>query len=127
MTSSRKLVFHPTASYSILVQLHSFRRQIQAYLSNATLRKTLGVDLNAVPANFSLTNGAISRRFAANLDSVSHSDYNTAALLDRGVRVLIYVGANDWVCNWVRVSTTTDFVWDKAYLKRTRRSWAMRK
>ena len=25
-----------------------------------------------------------------------------AALLERGVRVLIYAGANDWVCNWVR-------------------------
>ena len=24
-----------------------------------------------------------------------------AALLERGVRVLIYVGANDWICNWV--------------------------
>lgn len=25
-----------------------------------------------------------------------------AALLERGVRALIYVGANDWICNWVR-------------------------
>ena len=23
------------------------------------------------------------------------------ALLERGVRVLIYVGENDWICNWV--------------------------
>ena len=25
------------------------------------------------------------------------------ALLERGIRVLVYVGANDWVCNWVSV------------------------
>ena len=28
-----------------------------------------------------------------------------AALLERGVSALIYVGASDWICNWVRGMT----------------------
>lgn len=29
------------------------------------------------------------------------SDIHVAALLHRGIKVLIYVGTYDWICNWV--------------------------
>lgn len=47
-----------------------------------------------------------------NLDG-SHPTYNhVAALLDRGVRVLIYVGRNDWICNHLgNEAWTTQFEW----------------
>ncbi|KAJ7825180.1 serine carboxypeptidase [Mycena olivaceomarginata] len=57
---------------------------IRAYLSRPSVRKTLGVD-DAVPTNFS---------------SCAPADY-VGGLLERGVRVLIYVGTYDWICNWV--------------------------
>jgi carboxypeptidase C (cathepsin A) len=43
-------------------------------------------------------------RFKNNLDSLSErTEYYVENLLDRGVDVLLYVGAYDWVCNWVGV------------------------
>lgn len=29
-----------------------------------------------------------------------------AALLERGIRALFYVGVTDWMCNWVRAART---------------------
>lgn len=35
------------------------------------------------------------------LDMMKGATEYVAALLERDVRVLIYVGTHDWVCNWV--------------------------
>lgn len=43
----------------------------------------------------------MSSAFAAALDEYHSSHYHVAALLDRGVKALIYVGTYDWICNWV--------------------------
>ena len=60
----------------------------------------LGVD-PSVTGNFSSCSNRVGRAFDVALDGF-HSTYNhVAALLERNVRVLIYVGKNDWICNWV--------------------------
>lgn len=43
----------------------------------------------------------VNGRFGTTLDQFFPTEYYIAALLERGVRVLIYVGENDWICNWV--------------------------
>ena len=43
-------------------------------------------------------------KFAARDDQVHRSVHHVAALLERGVRVLVFVGAIDWTCNWVGAS-----------------------
>ena len=35
------------------------------------------------------------------MDLVFPAQYYTAALLERGVKTLIYAGENDWICNQV--------------------------
>ncbi|KAJ7651843.1 serine carboxypeptidase [Mycena rosella] len=59
---------------------------IRAHLDRPGVRNALGVD-PAVAANFSSCEPTINSAFRAQLD--------------RGVRVLIYVGTYDWTCNWV--------------------------
>ncbi|KAK1222656.1 hypothetical protein PQX77_014494 [Marasmius sp. AFHP31] len=39
--------------------------------------------------------------FDAKLDQYKQTPLHVAALLERGIRVLVYVGNYDWVCNWV--------------------------
>jgi carboxypeptidase C (cathepsin A) len=64
------------------------------------VRAKLGVD-RAVPPIFSSCNNVISAAFHAADDSLHSSTAHVAGLLERGVRVLIYVGTYDWICNWV--------------------------
>ena len=55
----------------------------------------------------------VAEAFISAQDSVFPAQHYISALLDRGVRVLIYVGVNDWGCNWVRRVFTT---WTQAVL-----------
>jgi carboxypeptidase C (cathepsin A) len=75
-------------------------RHIRAYLSRPSVRKTLGVD-DAVPTNFSSCAPAVGSAFRAQMDSYRLTQDYVGGLLERGVRVLIYVGTYDWICNWV--------------------------
>ncbi|KAL1692251.1 Alpha/Beta hydrolase protein [Schizophyllum commune] len=74
---------------------------ITNYLSRPDIRAQLGVD-PAVPANFSSCSADVSTGFDLSQDALHAStrDY-VAALLERGVRVLIYVGDYDWRCSWI--------------------------
>ncbi|KAF8991373.1 Alpha/Beta hydrolase protein [Cyathus striatus] len=75
---------------------------IPKYLSDPTVRKTLGVDIASVPLNFSsCNNDEVAVAFGVNQDYFHTSKYHTATLLERGGHVLIYVGANDWLCSHV--------------------------
>ena len=55
-------------------------------------------------ANFSTCNNDVGMAFGQAQDFAFPAQLYIAALLERGVRALIYVGANDWICNWVRNS-----------------------
>ena len=60
----------------------------------------LGVD-PSVTTNFSSCSDNVLGAFSAALDG-SHQTYlYVGALLERNIRVLIYVGKNDWTCNWL--------------------------
>ncbi|KAF9261716.1 serine carboxypeptidase [Marasmius fiardii PR-910] len=75
---------------------------ITAFLSNSTLRNELGVDKHpSIPANFSSTGWTVNHAFELSQDILHPATFHVAALLERGVRVLIYVGVYDWGCNWI--------------------------
>lgn len=78
----------------------SLHRTISEYLNNPVVRETLGVD-STFTSNFTLCSHEVEQAFGANLDLFFPTKYQIAGLLDRDIRVLIYVGANDWACNWV--------------------------
>ena len=74
--------------------------EIAGYLSRPDVRNLLGVDRH-VPPVFTSINWAVNAGFHAADDSLRVSTAQVGALLERGVRVLIYVGTYDWICNWV--------------------------
>jgi len=80
-------------------------KEIAAYLSRPDIRAQLGVD-PAVPANFT-NNDEFLAILWANGDRMFPAHYYVAALLERGVRALIYVGVNDLLCNWIGLERMT--------------------
>ncbi|CCM02038.1 uncharacterized protein FIBRA_04114 [Fibroporia radiculosa] len=82
-------------------------KDISAYLSRTDIRTLLGVD-PSVPQTWVGCKKEIFDAFLAKQDELFQTQLYIAALLERGVRALIYVGANDYVCNWCAV--TFDFM-----------------
>lgn len=103
--ASPHLVTLPTATDPPGPSFHN--SDINAYLSQPYIQELLGVD-PAVRGNYSLTSATVAAAFDATLDWYSFpAQYHIAALLERGVRALVFVGATDFICNWVRSLTIT--------------------
>ena len=82
---------------------HSFR-DISDFLNKKPVQYRLGVDPAIRGQTFNWSSHAVNQAFHANLDMFSFpAHYYIAALLERGIRALIYVGATDYICNWVRL------------------------
>ncbi|XP_006461495.1 hypothetical protein AGABI2DRAFT_69247 [Agaricus bisporus var. bisporus H97] len=72
------------------------------YLNNATNRQMMGVDSTpTIPKNMTSCTPFVSTDFALTGDILHPTTHYVSALLERGIRVLIYVGAYDWICNHV--------------------------
>ena len=75
---------------------------IMAYLSDPNLQERLGVDPPR-RGPFNRHSSKVSSAFFATMDLWNFpAHYHIAALLERHVRVLVYVGQTDFICNWVR-------------------------
>ncbi|KAH7885523.1 Alpha/Beta hydrolase protein [Phlebopus sp. FC_14] len=75
-------------------------KHIRNYLDRPTVRSQLGVD-PSVSTNFSSCSDTVGLAFATALDEYHETYTHISALLERGVRALIYVGTYDWICNWI--------------------------
>ncbi|KAI0087014.1 Alpha/Beta hydrolase protein [Irpex rosettiformis] len=87
--------------------------------------KKIGVD-SALPANFTGCAWDVKARFCTAQDRMNPTQHHNSASLDRGTRVLIYVGENDWMCNWVaneRTSLALEWHGSIAFSKEPLRSW----
>jgi carboxypeptidase C (cathepsin A) len=101
---------------------------ISNFLSQPDIRAQLGVDSDAVPANFSSCDRTVGSSFGSTHDITHTSKYHVAALLERGVRVLIYVGSYDWICNWVgneRWSKDLEWSGQEAFSSQDLREWTI--
>lgn len=97
---------------------------IAEFLNHPGTRAILGAES---PGNFTICSDEVGRNFVSHLDKWSHhtQDY-VAALLERGIRVLIYAGTYDWQCNWVANKLWVDkldWTGNEAYKKQVWRSW----
>lgn len=90
-------------TFSLALSLTLSCRAVASYLNKPAVRRTIGVDERFSNWIFSSCNKDVASRFDKTLDEVFPSAHQIAALLERGVRVLLYIGANDWMCNWVRL------------------------
>ncbi|KAH9927150.1 serine carboxypeptidase [Epithele typhae] len=83
---------------------------IESYLNIPAVKEAIGVDVHR---NYTAINLELNARFFMAGDHVNYvaEDY-LAALLERGVPALIYVGATDWICNWIGIGRMTlDLEW----------------
>lgn len=71
-----------------------------SYLDQPSVRNKLGVD-PAVTGNYSSCSNPVGQAFSLAMDEYHPTYPHVAALLERGVRALIYVGSYDWICNWL--------------------------
>ncbi|KAI0258673.1 serine carboxypeptidase [Gloeopeniophorella convolvens] len=74
--------------------------EITQYLNRTDVREMLGVDPRA-NVNLSTMSWDVFWSMTRAGDVLHSSKEHVAALLAHGVRVLLYVGANDWSANWV--------------------------
>ncbi|KAI0077845.1 serine carboxypeptidase [Panus rudis PR-1116 ss-1] len=98
---------------------------IVEYLSNSRVRETLGVDPGV--GNYTVCNDEMFAEFERNIDFFKPfaQDY-ISALLERGVRTLIYVGANDFICNWVgneRMTLALEWTGQEAFSAEPLKDW----
>lgn len=74
------------------------------YLSNSTVRDLLGAPLQFPDHNDTAVNWEMAIYWFAHLESLSvRTEYYVENLLDRGIRVLLYAGAHDWIANWIGI------------------------
>ena len=72
---------------------------IENFLNSPSTRSLLGV---SAPQNFTSCSRDVGSRFASHMDKENTPTQQfIAELLARDVRVLIYAGTYDWICNWV--------------------------
>ncbi|KAJ7885385.1 serine carboxypeptidase [Mycena leptocephala] len=98
--------------------------QIANYLNLPATRATLGVD--PLYPNISLVGWAVNAAFSASGDVHKTSTLHIAALLDHGVRVLIYAGTYDLACNFVgndRVARDLEWHGQKKFSAQPLRNW----
>ncbi|KAJ1307942.1 hypothetical protein OPQ81_002019 [Rhizoctonia solani] len=74
-------------------------KHINTFLDLPETRKALGVHPSI--GNYTGCSNEVGERFSASLDHFHSNQWYIAGLLERGIRVLIYVGTYDWICNWV--------------------------
>ncbi|TFK72336.1 serine carboxypeptidase [Pluteus cervinus] len=75
-------------------------KYISQYLDRPEVRDFLGVD-PSITANFSSCSDRVGTAFYEAGDMLHPTADHVGALLERNIKVLIYVGTYDWICNWV--------------------------
>ncbi|KAJ6545213.1 Alpha/Beta hydrolase protein [Mycena capillaripes] len=71
--------------------------EIAKYLNRQDVQEILGVEVST----YDSCSETVELDFAFTLDLMKGATEYVSALLERDVRVLIYVGTYDWICNWL--------------------------
>ncbi|KAI0644056.1 serine carboxypeptidase [Trametes meyenii] len=99
---------------------------LQDYLSNNKTQDLLGVD-PLKRGNFTFISQNVHTAFEQSVDWYSFpAQYYVAALLERGIRALVYVGATDFICNWIgndRMTLALEWTKQQQYRDQTLRPW----
>ncbi|KDQ49589.1 hypothetical protein JAAARDRAFT_42760 [Jaapia argillacea MUCL 33604] len=75
-------------------------KHISQYLDRPEIRSLLGAD-PSLTEKFEFCSGQVGNDFSIAMDEYHPTYHYVSALLERGVRTIIYVGVLDWICNWV--------------------------
>ncbi|KAG7446141.1 serine carboxypeptidase [Guyanagaster necrorhizus] len=99
---------------------------ISAYLDHPSVRTKLGVDPHFDGQNFSSVSWEVNSAFVTTMDEYHQTQLYIAALLERKVRVLVYVGSYDFICNWVGNNAWTlvlDWSGKETFVNEELREW----
>ncbi|KAG2209772.1 hypothetical protein INT47_001920 [Mucor saturninus] len=72
---------------------------IEKYANDEQVKESLGVDAKA--GKYSGCSNSVGYRFYQTGDGGKDFSGHVAETLEAGIRVLLYVGDMDWICNWV--------------------------
>jgi len=98
--------------------------QISRYLNTTRIRSTLGVD--PAVGDYYFASWDVNAAFESSLDGAFPSQYYIAALLERGIRALVYVGDSDFMCNWIgneRMALDLEWTGQSQYAALPLRKW----
>ncbi|TBU41993.1 serine carboxypeptidase [Dichomitus squalens] len=85
-----------------ITECYPIVQNIGDFLNNNHTQALIGVDKSLRGHTFNWSSQTVHQAFVANLDHYAFpAQYYIGALLERGVRALIYVGATDYICNWM--------------------------
>lgn len=96
------------------------------YLGRENIRREIGADEAA--GNYSMSSPFVFQSFWGSGDQLHQNQHYVAELLERGVRVLIYAGTYDFICNWVgNERWTLDMPWSgqEAFRSKPLVDWAL--
>ncbi|CAD6907142.1 unnamed protein product [Tilletia controversa] len=99
---------------------------IKAYLDRPDVRELIGAASLSQIGNFTTCNWDVNSGFARSGDVFVDNVGYISGLLERGIRVLIYVGALDVSCNWIgnkRWLFNMDWSGKDAFLAAENRGW----
>ncbi|KAG8775314.1 hypothetical protein FRC12_001556 [Ceratobasidium sp. 428] len=105
---------------------YPFTKHINNFLDLPETRKALGVHPSV--GNYTGCSRDVGIRFSQTLDHFHSNQYYVAGLLERGVKVLIYVGTYDYICNWVgnqKWIQSLDWTGSGAYTAEKDREWTV--
>ncbi|KZT39125.1 serine carboxypeptidase [Sistotremastrum suecicum HHB10207 ss-3] len=104
---------------------------IEHYLNRRETRELIGVPLAFENQTFSTINFTVNAAFGATQDENRvQTKFYLENLLDRGVRILIYVGSYDAICNWVgnhRMVDALEWKDSHAFVQQELRPWHISK
>ncbi|KZS92410.1 serine carboxypeptidase [Sistotremastrum niveocremeum HHB9708] len=102
---------------------------ITEYLNRPETREILGIPRELSNLTFSSINMELNHAFNAGLDQARvQTKFYLENLLHRGVRVLIYVGSYDGVCNWVgnnRMVDSLEWQGSASFAPQRLRPWSL--
>ncbi|KLO15312.1 alpha/beta-hydrolase [Schizopora paradoxa] len=99
---------------------------LQIFLNQDWVREEIGVDSSV--GNFTWSSSSVNSGFWASGDPLYQNSHYVAELLERGVRVLIYAGTNDWIANWVGNERWTLEMWwsgQEGYVSKPLIDWSV--
>ncbi|KAG8884914.1 hypothetical protein FRB99_004497, partial [Tulasnella sp. 403] len=124
---------------------YALTSRISAYLDQPHVRHLLGVDVSV--KNHTTIALDVNSRFSLNGDEYRQTHYYVAGLLERGIKVLIYVGMSyapfsaallwlrtcmqgtyDWICNWIgNMRWTEELEWTghEDFVAQSLREWTV--
>lgn len=74
---------------------------IARYLDREDVRSLLGARSRNESGTYAVASSEVAENFQASFDALRSSKQYVAGLLERDLRVLVYVGSYDVVCNWI--------------------------